>query len=573
MKKLGGLVRYIKNHEKRLIFLLAAELIVLVIVAQFLYPTNKLLPFTSVDNISLSGWSKADATGALNNHYNQLEIPIYLGQENTVLRTVKTADIGLDVDNNERIANISYPWYLRLVPSSILWASFFTDSAQPKLARDDLVMTNFINNEMKSGSCFIEPKNANIRVLGGELSVEDAVDGGTCTSGDIRTALESYNPVSTKDIRIAVRVDSPDVTTADAQELKEIISQRISEGVDVVVLGESVFIGRDKLVEWLDFSVVKGKLDFSFNEKRAESYLGELFASKVSVKATATIVTTNDFVETSRKPGLDGQKLDVGATLNSIKAHINDEGSIASVATAKVKSPIEYHRKYTNTNTGLMALMQNFASSHKGSYGITLVELSGQYRWASHNGDKQFVTASIYKLFVAYSTLLRIENGSWKWTDKVDGDKNTATCFDDMIVISDNNCAKALLERIGFTNITNEAHALGCTNTSFLGTNIISSSRDIASLLSSLAKGEILKKQSSRDRWISAMKRNVYRQGIPSGVSAVVADKVGFLWDLLHDAGIVYSPHGTYVLVVMTNKSSWANIAELTHQLDQLISK
>ena len=66
------------------------------------------------------------------------------------------------------------------------------------------------------------------------------------------------------------------------------------------------------------------------------------------------------------------------------------------------------------------------------------------------------------------------------------------------------------------------------------------------------------------------MKRNVYRQGIPAGASGTVADKVGFLNGLLHDAAIVYSPKGTYVLVILTNGSSWANIAELTKKIEAL---
>jgi len=69
---------------------------------------------------------------------------------------------------------------------------------------------------------------------------------------------------------------------------------------------------------------------------------------------------------------------------------------------------------------------------------------------------------------------------------------------------------------------------------------------------------------------IDAMKRNVYRQGIPKGVSSVVADKVGFMDALLHDAAIVYGPTGPYTLVIMTNGSSWANIAELTRQIEAL---
>jgi len=64
------------------------------------------------------------------------------------------------------------------------------------------------------------------------------------------------------------------------------------------------------------------------------------------------------------------------------------------------------------------------------------------------------------------------------------------------------------------------------------------------------------------------MKKNVYTAGIPSGIKADVADKVGFLDALLHDAAIVYSPKGTYVLIIMTNNASWGNIAELAKAIE-----
>lgn len=218
--------------------------------------------------------------------------------------------------------------------------------------------------------------------------------------------------------------------------------------------------------------------------------------------------------------------------------------------------------------------MQNFATTHSGSFGIALTELSGSYRHASYQGDTKFTTASTYKLFVAYSTLLRIESGAWHWSDQIEGGYDLTTCFDRMIRLSDNACASAMLSKIGYQAITNEAHAIGATTTSFLGRDgngIISSASDEALLLSALQKGQILSQQTNRDIWINAMKSNVYRQGIPKGIpSATVADKVGFLDALLHDAAIVYSPTGTYVLVIMTNNSSWATIADLASQIEAL---
>jgi len=103
------------------------------------------------------------------------------------------------------------------------------------------------------------------------------------------------------------------------------------------------------------------------------------------------------------------------------------------------------------------------------------------------------------------------------------------------------------------------------------GSDIKTTPADLALFLAELQTGQILNQQSSRNLLMSAMKRNIYRQGIPAGISgSVVADKVGFLYGLLHDASIVYSPTGTYVLVIMTDGSSWSTIADFASQIEAL---
>jgi beta-lactamase class A len=314
-----------------------------------------------------------------------------------------------------------------------------------------------------------------------------------------------------------------------------------------------------------------GKIDYTFSTDRATQYLTDAFASKVAVSPGTTTVHTYNFSETSREIGRSGQTLDIKGTLARMKSFVNGEIKTVEPATTTIAPAVSYVRSYSTDYVGLSALIKNFATTHAGTYGVVLNELSGKFRRATYQGDKSFTTASTYKLYVAYSTLLRIESGAWHWSDQINGGRDLTKCFDDMIVISDNACALALLEKIGFTNITNEAHAIGCVNTSFLGNDGIKSTpEDLALLLGLLQTNQILSKQSSRDTLINAMKRNIYRHGIPAGESGTVADKVGFLWGLLHDAAIVYAPSGPYILVIMTDGSSWANIAELTRQIEAL---
>lgn len=92
---------------------------------------------------------------------------------------------------------------------------------------------------------------------------------------------------------------------------------------------------------------------------------------------------------------------------------------------------------------------------------------------------------------------------------------------------------------------------------------------DLVTFLGTLEGGTMFS-STSRERLISAMLNNVYRKGVPAGASGQVADKVGFMDGLLHDAAIVYSPKGTYVLAIMSDGSTWDNIAGLTRELEKL---
>jgi len=59
------------------------------------------------------------------------------------------AEIGLKVSNETRINKTDYPWYLRIVPMSILWVHFINNSqVEPLYQRDSAVLAAYINKEL-----------------------------------------------------------------------------------------------------------------------------------------------------------------------------------------------------------------------------------------------------------------------------------------------------------------------------------------------------------------------------------------------------------------------------------------
>ena len=560
-------------HWKRVLVIGGLAGILIVTFAQVIYPSDKLLPYQTVDNLSFGGWIKTEATKSLDERYAAQPIDIYFGNKDASYRSPTPAAIGLVTSNEQRIASMKYPWYLRLAPGSLLWGHLAISPNKPlDYERQSDTLAAYIKQELGE-SCQVPAVNATLKLDDKKLSVIKSKLGGSCTLADVTKTLGTVKMQLVEPVEVIVPVTAIPaiVSDADARAMASMISDRIGDGISLRAGSETVMLPRDQLFGWLDFTTEGDVLDYTFNVERASETMTTAVAPKVASAAGVTKVSTYDFVETSRQNGVGGQTLDVEKTVASLKSYVASEIEQANAITAAVAPRIEYVRSYSPTHVGLSALIQNYAESHPGTYGVVLTELSGQYRRATYAGTKSFTTASTYKLFVAYGTLKRVEAGTWQWSDQIQGGRDLAKCFDDMIVVSDNACAETLLKKLGYTALTKELRAAGFANTSFEGNDGIKTTpEDLALMLSMLQTSQILDQQASRDRLIGAMKRNIYRQGIPKGINAVVANKVGFLDRWLHDAGIVYAPSGPYVLVIMTESASWANIADLTRQIEAL---
>jgi beta-lactamase class A len=565
------LLRWGRLHKRQLA-IAGGTLMAIVIVAQLLYPSDRLLPFASIDKVSVSGWQKKDAAWQLDQLYKKQPINLYFGKNTDVNYKLAPSNIGLTVHNSDRVNAVSYPWYMRLIPTSALWYGRMQTSKDPSYDRNKTTLDTYMQKEL-GGSCNVKPVDASVKAQDAKLVIVPSSNGGTCNPGDVVSSLSKLRPVLTQKTQVRVAMDEipPTIDDNQAKELVKVVNKQLETGVSIVAGNQTVKPDSKTVAGWLDAAVVEGKLTVAMNSDRAAEYLNKEVAPKVAQAPGVTKVTTVDFQETSRQNGPNGLALDVGATGSSLVQYLTARSQAVNAAVQPVPARVEYTRSYSPTDAGLSALMTNYAKDHPGTFGVQLIELSGKRRRAAYNESHQFVTASTYKLFVGYGTLKKIEANEWQWSNVSAGGRDTATCFDDMIVKSDNACAEALLERYGYNNLTRDIRALGLSSASgFIGDTPKSTAADLGLFMAMLESGQLPIQPANRDRFIGALKRNVYRQGIPAGASGTVADKVGFLNGLFHDAAIVYSPSGTYVLVIMTDGSSWANIAELTKQIDAL---
>ena len=559
--KLRGFLRCI--FTKKRLAVGAAILLVILLIVQIFYPNDNLLPFAEVDGEALSWQTKQASIEKLNRDYDENRIQVYLNSSDKPVITTTLAKANVDIDTTEIVQNFDYPWYLRIVPTSLFWVGFMQRSSAPQPQFDES-FEDYVTESILP-FCAEEPVSAMLKANGAVLDLVAAKSGGKCQASDVFANLRTMQPTLSADTKVTVAREeiAPTISDKTAQNYADEIEKRVGAGIALKVGDKTQTVSAEQVFSWLDFAEKDGNLQATINGERAAAWLNQEVASKVKVDAGTSEITTRDLTVVARKDGATGKALDVEQTINQLQTVVDGEANEAAAVTKDVAPTEKYTRTYSSSDAGLSALMQNFADDHAGTYGVSMIELDGQRRRAEYNGDRQFITASTYKLFVAYSLMKQIDEGKRSWA-------SDEACFNKMISSSDNDCAKKFLNEIGHQKITNDIQAIGLTNSTFMKSDgIYTTPNNQALLAGMIATGQNFS-SANQQRLISAMKGNVYRQGIPAGVSGTVADKVGFLDGLLHDTAIIYGTNGTYVLSIMTDGSSWANIAELARQIDAL---
>jgi len=560
------------NRNRTPLLRVGGGVLALLLVIQIFYPGDKMPLFAHVDGVDVSGWNKKDAAKRLDKLAAEQPVRVVLGASSDRVDSPKPGDIGLSVSHQARINAADYPWYFRIIPTSLLWFGPLQTETAPKYTIDNDKVKAYVTAKL-GADCKIPPVDATLKAGSEGLSVVHAKSGGTCQMDQAVAALSSPRPLANKPatVRIAVNVIAPNVGDNEAKKLADKLNKATESGVGISVAGKTRTIEQKEVLSWLTFKTVGNSLAFEIDSAKTAPYFTKHITPSVAKPAGVTKVSTFDFTETSRNEGATGQTLALDKTLADITEVLNGKKKTATAIVVTVAPRVQYSRSYSKTSTGIAALIKHYDDDNAGVFGVTFAELGGQGLNAQYNGSRQFVTASTYKLFVAFSTLKRVDAGQMKWSDaNIASGRSLSTCFDDMIVKSDNACAEALIKKIGANNLNADIKSIGLGSTAFRADNNLTTSNDLATYLTKLERGQLPLKPESRERLLGAMKRNVYRQGVPSGASGQTADKVGFLWGLLHDAAIVYSPKGTYVLAVMTDGSSWANIADLTRKIEAL---
>lgn len=231
----------------------------------------------------------------------------------------------------------------------------------------------------------------------------------------------------------------------------------------------------------------------------------------------------------------------------------------------------------------LEKLITDWASGQSANYGIVVEELSGARRTAAYQADRSMVTASTYKVFLVYSYLNAVQQGAASLDQQLSVGYSAEACIDRLLLRSENDCAWALGDVLGWGQIDAFLEHEGFTATKInnyddLGNAVrgdkVSNADDEARLMKRLQQGDLLDEKRTA-MIVDRLKRQVWRERVPAGVpeGVVVADKPGWLDSVQNDAAIVYGTKSTYVIIILSDGSSTSPLADLSAQIYEYLQR
>lgn len=213
----------------------------------------------------------------------------------------------------------------------------------------------------------------------------------------------------------------------------------------------------------------------------------------------------------------------------------------------------------------------------KGTYAIAIIDLESGEKYY-FNEHVKFQTASLYKLWVMAEAYSQIENnvirGDTVIADSVENlndrfnissesaerqsgsvSMTIAEAITRMITYSDNYSALLLSTKLKLSNVDKFLKSQNFSDSKIGTTLPVTSAYDIALFYEKLYKNEL---GDSSTEMLEILKRQQIKRKIPKYIPSdvTIAHKTGELDAFSHDAGIIYTAKGDYVLVILSESNN-----------------
>ena len=235
---------------------------------------------------------------------------------------------------------------------------------------------------------------------------------------------------------------------------------------------------------------------------------------------------------------------------------------------------------------GLLAAVQGALNGRDGVFSVIVHNLRDG-RYAAINPNATYYAASLFKapvLLEAYrqrdggvidfgteltvdAEVAQYDLGTLEYLGIQVGDKVLlGEAVEAMIVVSDTSLANLVLGEIGYGEVDATLAGIGATTMSVSTSELPTTAADMYAVISSIASGSGVSEES-RQEMLSLMAQEWFYSGVVAGIPAgtAFAHKSGSFTDATHDVAVVEGPDGPYIIVVLSDRSSyWEPIASVS---------
>ncbi len=205
----------------------------------------------------------------------------------------------------------------------------------------------------------------------------------------------------------------------------------------------------------------------------------------------------------------------------------------------------------------LQPIITDWAARQSASYSIVVYDAQSKTVIGSHDAERELFAASLYKLYVAYLSLMDFEAGAQDPDEILIAGQTRRACVDKMIRESDSPCGEAMMADIGQTVLNQRVAELGMTGTFFNG--IRTTAADSAQLLRFIIEEQHLNEENTEFlRDAMRFQDTKWRHGLAAGAPEAMWDtKVGWNLDInYHDVGIMTLPDGRQFAIAILGQGS-----------------
>jgi len=252
---------WLKQHWKLLLVCIVAVLVIANVVFQIVYPSSRLIPGTKVDGVDLGGMRVADATKRLNQLYgDDIKLDIYFGDNDAAFKSPKMSEVGIGVNNEARLAEVAYPFYLRFIPTSIWWAPALAKTGAIEYVYDKNKIASYTTGQV-GNDCNVPARNASLKLIDSQLQLVPSATGGKCDITQFQQALAEVKPVPGGDNKIRIAIDpTPAPVTDDmARDLAAKLNARLANPMPISVDSSTDEIPGRVVLGWLDSNAACAK--------------------------------------------------------------------------------------------------------------------------------------------------------------------------------------------------------------------------------------------------------------------------------------------------------------------------